>query len=452
MMRRITILDHLVRWFSSLTSSRYRGVFIVCLVTLGTSVGVVGATLLARWQVDRAARVDAKSVLDQAAQQLTEALRTRRAMVALLRDTVDKAPELAEPERIALAKGAMKHAPDVVGSGVLRVRDTFEWWVPPAPAEAPALAPLLQEITRRTRLRNFLRLPSMITVFAWPERPMVVLLEPLRARAAGATAVVAVLDAHALLAEVFARTLPPPAVVRVVDGDRVLYRSRRWSLAPGGPPKTIVERPVALAGIRWGLQMQTGAPRMVPRSWLNLLVVIIVALAGLATLGMVWTAERLRQLATTDELTGLFNRRLFLERWETECERAKRYGRHLSCLMVDVNGFKRVNDLLGHHRGDRVLQDVARTLKANLRRTDLLARFGGDEFIVALPETDRSQAVLVAEKLRGLSIRSPWADPSLDHIRVSIGVSQWQPDESPAQAIQRADADLYASRQPSASS
>jgi diguanylate cyclase (GGDEF)-like protein len=160
------------------------------------------------------------------------------------------------------------------------------------------------------------------------------------------------------------------------------------------------------------------------------------------------TAERLRQLATTDELTGLYNRRFFLERWQWEFERSKRYGRPLACLMIDVDGFKQVNDVVGHHAGDFILKQVAQELTTHLRQSDILARFGGDEFIGALPETSLEQATAVAEKLRGLAFRGPWTNHQhLGPVRLSVGLSYMQANESAEQAIQNADAALYASRQ-----
>jgi len=162
---------------------------------------------------------------------------------------------------------------------------------------------------------------------------------------------------------------------------------------------------------------------------------------------MVWAAERLRQLAITDELTGLYNRRFFMERWSAEVERARRYGRSLSCLILDINGFKQVNDLLGHRMGDQVLRQVAEEMRRSLRQSDLLARFGGDEFIVALPETDLDQAQAVVSKLQGIAIPGPWIDDAqIGPIRLSVGVSQMQKEERADAVIQRADLNLYESR------
>ena len=158
--------------------------------------------------------------------------------------------------------------------------------------------------------------------------------------------------------------------------------------------------------------------------------------------------HRITRAGRTIELTGLSNRRFFLERWEEECSRANRYSRPLSCLMIDINGFKKVNDRFGHHAGDLLLKEVAQQLKSHLRRTDLLARFGGDEFIIGLPETDLRQAAIVAEKLRSLSFQTAaiTSHEPIAPISLSIGVSQAEAGQSPQKVIDLADADLYASR------
>jgi diguanylate cyclase (GGDEF)-like protein len=108
----------------------------------------------------------------------------------------------------------------------------------------------------------------------------------------------------------------------------------------------------------------------------------------------------MREMALRDELTGLFNRRGILGILEEEIERFRRYGRPLSILMVDVDGFKQVNDQFGHLVGDRVLTKVARSLDKGTRGVDKVGRFGEDEFLVVLPETPPSGAVHVAERLR----------------------------------------------------
>jgi diguanylate cyclase (GGDEF)-like protein len=110
--------------------------------------------------------------------------------------------------------------------------------------------------------------------------------------------------------------------------------------------------------------------------------------------------QDVQKLAITDELTGLYNRRGFYELGHREVERSRRFQRPLVAIMMDVDHFKRINDTYGHPVGDQVLAAVAKRCKENLRRIDILGRFGGDEFTVLLPETDMFTGSRVAERLR----------------------------------------------------
>lgn len=111
-------------------------------------------------------------------------------------------------------------------------------------------------------------------------------------------------------------------------------------------------------------------------------------------------AEQLRHLAETDELTGLYNRRYFVEQFEREWRRGQRHQRKLVLLMIDVDFFKQVNDLYGHQIGDQCLRVIANTLKSYTKRSaDLVARFGGEEFAMLLPETDLEQACTIAQNM-----------------------------------------------------
>ena len=113
--------------------------------------------------------------------------------------------------------------------------------------------------------------------------------------------------------------------------------------------------------------------------------------------------ERLAEtwtLATVDKLTEVMNRQALLSRLEDELSRASRYGRQLSIILVDLDHFKRLNDTFGHTAGDRVLTAVARSLRDNVRAVDVVGRYGGEEFMVVLPETDVDAAASLAEKLR----------------------------------------------------
>jgi diguanylate cyclase (GGDEF)-like protein len=109
---------------------------------------------------------------------------------------------------------------------------------------------------------------------------------------------------------------------------------------------------------------------------------------------------RLQELALTDDLTGLHNKRRLLMQLDFEIARARRYGGDLSCLMIDINGFKQVNDLHGHLAGDAVLCQMGSLLRRYCRSTDFVARYGGDEFMVILPHTNSLGALHAAEKLR----------------------------------------------------
>jgi len=133
---------------------------------------------------------------------------------------------------------------------------------------------------------------------------------------------------------------------------------------------------------------------------------------------------RLTELATTDTLTGLRTRR-YLEEWlAVEVARCERFGHDLACLMADIDDFKRVNDRHGHPVGDQVLTRVAEILRTKLRGFDLAFRYGGEEFLVLLPQAGAEQAKEVAERIRQAVAAEPWAfNHSQDSITISIGVA-----------------------------
>lgn len=133
-----------------------------------------------------------------------------------------------------------------------------------------------------------------------------------------------------------------------------------------------------------------------------------------------------QELAYTDALTGVFNRRYFDQRFSREILRAKRYSRSLSVLMIDIDFFKNYNDTYGHLMGDRVLQKVASVLEEKLRRADILCRYGGEEFVVILPEINLENATIVAEKLRKAIMANTHLDESQmqkTNLTVSVGVA-----------------------------
>ena len=110
--------------------------------------------------------------------------------------------------------------------------------------------------------------------------------------------------------------------------------------------------------------------------------------------------EKLRRFASTDGLTGLYNHRYFQVTWRREITRARRYGEELSVMLMDLDAFKELNDLHGHHEGDVVLREFSQLLLRSVRAVDLVARYGGEEFVVSLPRTGKEAAVMLAERLR----------------------------------------------------
>ncbi|MDX1551002.1 MAG: GGDEF domain-containing protein, partial [Marinobacter sp.] len=142
--------------------------------------------------------------------------------------------------------------------------------------------------------------------------------------------------------------------------------------------------------------------------------------------------DELAELATLDPLTGLLNRRETTRLLEEEITRAKRYGRALSLLWIDFDHFKAINDEYGHAAGDSVLKATSQLLADSVRSADVLGRFGGEEFVVVLPEMDRFEASETAERLRNLISETPQplGDGKTVRLTISIGVSVF-PDNGP---------------------
>ena len=132
--------------------------------------------------------------------------------------------------------------------------------------------------------------------------------------------------------------------------------------------------------------------------------------------------RKLVELATIDDLTQLCNRRYFFERFNQEMERAKRYQRPLSCLILDIDHFKHVNDTYGHLSGDQVLIDIAQILRNNCRQSDLAGRYGGEELIILLPETDSPGAMMIAERIREMIEQHQTVDDRGEIIRVTVSM------------------------------
>lgn len=156
----------------------------------------------------------------------------------------------------------------------------------------------------------------------------------------------------------------------------------------------------------------------------------------------------LLDMSQRDPLTGVVNRRCFSERAAAEFLRARRFGRDLSLAMLDIDHFKRVNDRWGHAAGDKVLKRLCEGIQSELREVDLLARVGGEEFAVLIPDTNLDGAFLLAERLRQrVMVQELTEGEDIIKFTASFGVATLGPeDKSPDDLLKRADVALYAAK------
>ncbi|MDP3296219.1 MAG: GGDEF domain-containing protein [Thermodesulfovibrionia bacterium] len=156
--------------------------------------------------------------------------------------------------------------------------------------------------------------------------------------------------------------------------------------------------------------------------------------------------KELEHTSQTDGLTGLLNRQHLNKRLSEEISRAKRYGNPLSLIMFDIDNFKKINDKYGHIAGDKILQKIASVLKETLRNTDIAGRFGGDEFIVILVQTDINVGMQVAERIHSRVEQAritPKKEQSINFI-ISMGICQYNKGiKSLEDFIAKVDEGLY---------
>lgn len=176
----------------------------------------------------------------------------------------------------------------------------------------------------------------------------------------------------------------------------------------------------------------------------------LIALVGRELGGPVRIAtlmDEQKRLATIDPLTGLHNRRAFLELMRVELERAERHELPFSMILLDVDHFKAINDSRGHGAGDQVLSALGRLLRERLRKSDIAARWGGEEFVLALPNTDRSSGAALAEGLRAAvqALDIAQSDGSIA-VTASLGLAVYRRGESAEVLLDRADRAMYGAK------
>lgn len=160
--------------------------------------------------------------------------------------------------------------------------------------------------------------------------------------------------------------------------------------------------------------------------------------------------EHQYKLATTDGLTDLYNHRYFQEQMILQAANCKRYNTHFSLIIIDIDFFKKFNDTYGHQSGDAVLRQVAQKLKRNVRATDFVCRYGGEEMSIILPNTDKNEAAITAQKICQTIAESPFklANDKESNVTISLGVSTYPQDgEVPSDLISSADKRLYRAKE-----
>jgi len=167
-----------------------------------------------------------------------------------------------------------------------------------------------------------------------------------------------------------------------------------------------------------------------------------------ASIGNIKLFDKTQQQAKTDGLTNLVNHRTFYETLERELRRYQRYGGYLSVIMVDIDNLKPINDKLGHRAGDMTIKRVSRKISACIRKIDVAARYGGDEFAVILPNTALAEATVVAQRMIEEVSGTPlmWERNKIQ-VSISVGVGQYDGQMSPEEVTKHSDSALYAAKQ-----
>jgi diguanylate cyclase (GGDEF)-like protein len=157
--------------------------------------------------------------------------------------------------------------------------------------------------------------------------------------------------------------------------------------------------------------------------------------------------EALKEASTKDALTGIGNRRMLMERLKAETARAERLNRPLTLAIADVDRFKSINDTYGHETGDKLLIEIAHAFESGVRDYDLCGRWGGEEFLIIMPELQEQEAIVVVERVRNaiceLKVRH---GDALIEVSASFGIAERRVGESLSETINRADTALFAAK------
>lgn len=227
-----------------------------------------------------------------------------------------------------------------------------------------------------------------------------------------------------------------PLMVPDMHADPRVFRRETRIRSGIYAPLTVGRRPIGV------LSAHRGRVRAFTQADLDLLTVVARYLTGAVEVARLH--EQLKELAATDALTGLANRRCFLDRLLAEIARARRSGKSLSIALIDLDGFKAINDAHGHGRGDETLMRVATRLSQAVRASDLAARFGGDEFVLMLSETTMEQAGEILSRLDLRDIPAPGQKDVPTRLTFSYGIAAFPKDGvDPEQLLHAADGRLY---------
>jgi diguanylate cyclase (GGDEF)-like protein len=215
----------------------------------------------------------------------------------------------------------------------------------------------------------------------------------------------------------------------------------RWlPFAPDAPESAAAGAPSLVQALMASVFVTLFAPTC------TVIVVALVRAVQKREQQLVETNARLEQLSQQDPLTGLYNRRHLFTCLETELARVRR-GHPLSIVMIDLDGFKKVNDSQGHLRGDVLLKEISNALAATTRQVDLAARYGGDEFIVVLTDTDATRAQAAAERLAECVRAAAQRFDTRHPVTASLGVAAAEPSDTVASLLRRADENAYRAKQ-----